>query len=142
MMPTWISQSYTEETVEYHRAFDYPGRPGCGYWFPCDKDGNINVAELNPAGQENYQRAMAMVDASTIEDKGVEENRHSYRVPGTIRCDRCNKGVEIADSWLNTCEHCGADYDGSGNMLAPRSHWGEETGETLADILGPGEPDY
>jgi hypothetical protein len=30
---------------------------------------------------------------------------------------------------------CGADYNMSGQMLAPREQWGEETGETVADIL-------
>ena len=137
MMPTWIKQPHTEETVEYHHEFHYPGRPGCGYWFPCDKDGNIKNSD-----SPNYQKALEMLKTGEIEDAGIQETQHSYRAPGTIRCDRCNKQVEIADSWLNTCEHCGADYDGSGNMLAPRSQWGEETGESLADILGPGEPDY
>jgi hypothetical protein len=34
----------------------------------------------------------------------------------------------------NTCE-CGRDYNWGGQLLAPRSQWGEETGETAADIL-------
>ena len=33
------------------------------------------------------------------------------------------------DSFTNTCDVCGADYDMNGNRLAPRSQWGEETGE-------------
>jgi hypothetical protein len=36
--------------------------------------------------------------------------------------------------FTNTCE-CGRDYNWGGQMLAPRSCWGEETGETAADIL-------
>ena len=39
------------------------------------------------------------------------------------------------DGFTNTCGECGADYNSSGQMLAPRSQWGEETGETAADIL-------
>ena len=36
--------------------------------------------------------------------------------------------------FTNTCL-CGADYNMSGQRLAPRSQWGEETGETADDIL-------
>jgi len=36
--------------------------------------------------------------------------------------------------FTNTCR-CGADYNMSGQQLAPRSQWGEETGETADDIL-------
>lgn len=47
-----------------------------------------------------------------------------------IRC--C--GVElICDSFTNTCDRCGADYNFAGQMLAPRSQWGEETGERWQD---------
>jgi hypothetical protein len=55
-----------------------------------------------------------------------------------IRC-ACGTEVPLYDSFLNTCA-CGADYDGGGMRLAPREQWGEETGETLADILAPGDP--
>ncbi len=34
----------------------------------------------------------------------------------------------------NTCD-CGRDYNAFGQILAPRSQWGEETGESLSDIL-------
>ena len=37
--------------------------------------------------------------------------------------------------FTNTCGSCGADYNMSGQELAPRSQWGEETGESVADIL-------
>lgn len=39
------------------------------------------------------------------------------------------------DCFTNTCSECGADYNSSGQMLAPRSQWGEETGESVHDIL-------
>lgn len=47
----------------------------------------------------------------------------------------CSCGEEIEFSrFTNTCS-CGADYNSSGQLLAPRSQWGEETGEDLSDIL-------
>jgi len=49
-----------------------------------------------------------------------------------IKC-RCGKEVVCA-GFTNTCE-CGADYNNFGSLLTPRSQWGEETGESLSDIL-------
>ena len=37
--------------------------------------------------------------------------------------------------FTNTCPHCQRDYNMMGQVLAPRSQWGEETGESVADIL-------
>lgn len=50
----------------------------------------------------------------------------------TITC-HCGATVLCSD-FTNTCS-CGRDYNWSGMLLAPRSCWGEETGETAADIL-------
>lgn len=52
-----------------------------------------------------------------------------------ITCKRCGKGRVYLDGFTNTCPVCEADYNWSGQLLAPRSQWGEETGETAADIL-------
>jgi len=41
----------------------------------------------------------------------------------------------LCDEFTNTCPRCERDYNGSGQLLAPRSQWGEETGETAADVL-------
>lgn len=54
----------------------------------------------------------------------------------------CSCGTELVcdDGFLNTCDRCRRDYNGAGQLLAPRSQWGEETGETAADIIsGRGE---
>lgn len=47
----------------------------------------------------------------------------------------CHCGKEVrCTGFTNTCE-CGSDYNFAGQQLAPRSQWGEETGETADDIL-------
>ena len=43
-----------------------------------------------------------------------------------VICD-CGEDVECHD-FTNTCQ-CGADFNMSGQRLAPRDQWGEETGE-------------
>ncbi len=50
---------------------------------------------------------------------------------------RCDCGITlICASFTNTCD-CGADYGPNGDRLAPREHWGEETGESASDVLVP-----
>ncbi len=41
----------------------------------------------------------------------------------------------VCSKFTNTCERCGADYNWTGAKLAPRRFWGEETGESVSDIL-------
>jgi hypothetical protein len=45
----------------------------------------------------------------------------------TLRCD-CGTNLTLHDWWSNEC-NCGTEYNGAGQRLAPRSQWGEETGE-------------
>jgi hypothetical protein len=52
-----------------------------------------------------------------------------WREPASIVC--C--GILSLSSFTNTCISCGADYNSSGQRLAPRHMWGEETGEHWTD---------
>ena len=50
------------------------------------------------------------------------------------RVGECECGEEIyLTRFTNTCYECGADYNMSGQRLAPREQWGEETGEHWTD---------
>lgn len=52
------------------------------------------------------------------------------------RFGKCVCGSKIEFShFTNTCDNCNRDYNSSGQELAPREQWGEETGESLSDIL-------
>ena len=48
-------------------------------------------------------------------------------------CD-CGNEVDL-HGFTNTCDGCEADYNSSGQRLAPHEQWGEETGESIADIM-------
>lgn len=58
---------------------------------------------------------------------------------------RCHCGAFLV--WTGpgadyNCPHCGRDYNSAGQLLAPRSQWGEETGETAQDYYqGFNNPD-
>jgi hypothetical protein len=52
------------------------------------------------------------------------------------RVGLCECGTEVyLDGFTCPCDGCGRDYNSAGQELAPRSQWGEETGESLGDIL-------
>jgi hypothetical protein len=46
-----------------------------------------------------------------------------------IRCS-CGSEMTLFDGWANEC-NCGTEYNGSGQRLAARRFWGEETGESF-----------
>ena len=80
------------------------------------------------AGLQNYLRVLESGEY-TLE---YYENEFSYRVPAEILC--CEEWMSLS-SFTNTCTYCGADYNSSGQLLAARHYWGEETGEHWTDCM-------
>jgi hypothetical protein len=68
-----------------------------------------------------------------------EHRPNGLSIPAVGVCEECALPVTLK-GFTNTCE-CGADYNMSGDLLAPRDQWGEETGESVADILAA-DTDY
>ena len=51
----------------------------------------------------------------------------------TMKCS-CGNLMTRGSGYFDTdfkCDRCEKEYNGSGQSLAPRSQWGEETGETF-----------
>jgi len=119
------------ETVEYQRSFDWRDRPGSGFSFDADVEGNVDAAKLNPSARENYEKCVS--GEFDVVDKGLVVYRNVYTEPAVLKCD-CGAHMSL-DGFTNTCDGCSADYNMSGQRLALRSQWGEETGEYLSDIL-------
>tara|TARA_B000000557_G_scaffold224132_1_gene193607 strand:- start:565 stop:1017 length:453 start_codon:yes stop_codon:yes gene_type:complete len=84
--------------------------------------------EENDIGYQNYLKVLESGEWKL----GYYENEFNYRVPAQIKC--CNKWLSL-DSFTNTCKHCNTDYSGSGELLAPRHFWGEETGAYWSGCL-------
>ena len=127
-----------ETCTEHKRWFSWRDDPGAGFSFHCDEQGNVDVESLPTAARENYQRR---IDGTyNVRDDGVRTNRWEYTHSAIGLCD-CGEEVYL-DGFTNTCYECGADYNMSGQRLAPREQWGEETGESLADIIGPYREEY
>ena len=104
---------------------------GSGFTFECEEDGTPKLA--NDAQRANYALAL---DATKYRAEGVRVDEWTYRIPAVLKCD-CGREVRL-DGFTCSCD-CGRDYNSSGSLLAPRSQWGEETGETAADILAGGD---
>ena len=127
-----ITPRRREEWTSRLREFERTDLPGAGFAFECDAAGV--VTPTNPDSAANLARALS---DPTILDRGVRAYHHSYTHPAIGRCDSCGRAVAL-EGFTNTCD-CGADYNSAGQRLAPREQWGEETGETAADILRGGD---
>lgn len=153
------------EHIEYSRFFEYDDMSGAGFAFDCDAQGNVDTAKLNPCARDSYAKCLTGAmevtrgvefavnrDPATCErdpwvpvpgsgtrvtvkmhDRGVQERDLSGWEPAIGQCS-CGEQVYL-DRFTNTCHGCGADYNSAGQRLADRSQWGEETGESAADIL-------
>ncbi len=122
------------EHREFRLVFGHVGKNGSGYGFPCDQAGHVEEENLPPAARDNYRACIS--GRASVVCQGVEVSEHSWWQPAVGECEVCGREV-ILDGFTNTCE-CGVDYNGSGQLLAPREQWGEETGESVGDILGVG----
>jgi hypothetical protein len=151
-MPRVVRESYwetwTDECLEFKRI-QKDGMPDGG-WFGFDlKDGELKDWPLHAATLENLLKCVvpdAVVSArdwddesksfeqSWIASKGrIKEYKGQYRWPKIIQC-HCDNGQVELQNFTNTCRSCGADYNSSGQLLAPRHLWGEETGEHWSEI--------
>ncbi len=128
-------------STEHRLCFDWsPAEPGCGFAFECDAAGKVDPSQLAGAGARNYLECLSgTVGGAPIGKPYQRTYEHSYRESAIGVCDDCGRDVEL-DRFTCACD-CGADYNTAGQRLAPRAQWGEETGESIGDILAAdGDP--
>jgi hypothetical protein len=124
-----------------HRLEIKTREPGCtcGIGFDCDEDGNVDVDSLYEAGRENYEtyfldaenRKPGVRDEWGMSEPVVRRYERPFTEPAVARC-HCGSEIYLT-SFTNTCHTCERDYNMSGQELAPREQWGEETGEHWTD---------
>lgn len=121
------------EVIQYSHNFEWSD--GGGFSFPCNEKGEIDLHSMTSAAKINYDMCLAGTSGSgrPITDMGVERYEHSYPSHAVGLCG-CGEEVYLT-GFTNTCDGCNADYNMSGQLLADRSQWGEETNESLSDIL-------
>lgn len=125
-----VTPSQLIHCVEYGLSFRWRGERDSGFSFDCDEMAHVDRSKLAPEAIENLNKCLDGTFDVIFE--GVQKREWHYREPAIGRCS-CGEEVWL-EHFTNTCK-CGRDYDKGGWLLAPRSQWGEETGEHLADIL-------
>lgn len=63
--------------------------------------------------------------------------------PATMLCE-CGRTLPFEAPGADIeCQKCGREYNSAGQLLADRSQWGEETGETAQDYYrGFNDPEH
>lgn len=111
-----------EETVleiEYQLGFLWNDDLGGGFGFPCDGKGVVNVDALPEAARKNYESCLN--GEYNVSAQGVVTYKRWLRIPAEGVCDVCGGNIVLSDPFLSSCPTCGADYNGSGQLLASRS---------------------
>ena len=85
-------------------------------------------SEEKDIGYQNFLKVLSTGDYKM----GYYENVHFHKVSAQIKC--CDKWLSLG-KFTNTCGECEADYNGSGQLLASRRLWGEETGEHWTECM-------
>jgi hypothetical protein len=104
---------------------------GGGYSFDCDEDGAVSE-DINerPAALANLERCRAGL--TNLHFQGIREYEVRVRTPRIGLCE-CGRRVTLT-AFTNPCV-CGTDYNMSGQTLAAREFWGEETGEHWTECI-------
>lgn len=116
-----ISRRESHEEAVYYLHFNWKNDSNSGFMFPCDEHGNVSKENQTDSYHKCFKGEL------DVELVGVQKYVHRWTNPSVLRCD-CGEEIDLFN-FTNTCHECGADYNMSGQRLAPRSQWGEETGE-------------
>lgn len=139
-MAEFIRKRQKVHIEEYRLVYVTDIKRGTSFSFPCDKEGRVLTLQLSDVALLNFQHCCEGDISPRVEDYSYDHWDNA-----AIKCVRCDEEV-VLHGFTNTCLTCKTrgittDYNLSGQLLAPRSQWGEETGETYADIVRGGE-DY
>ena len=125
-----ISNRRMVTEITYEIFFQYTGATTLhGFGFPASESGEIDLESMRPAALANYFKCLKKEIA--VDEPELKKFERHYHEPAVGKC-QCGCEV-VLDRFTNTCD-CGRDYNMSGQLLADRSQWGEETGETYSDI--------
>lgn len=105
---------------DYRLSFEWPHTPGSGYGFECDKNGNVDLENMNPAALESLANCLFVFDINFV---GIEDYSRVVEDPSHGICD-CGRTVYLNYDYGHGIDcDCGRIYNLSGQELAPRSQW-------------------
>lgn len=133
MLKNFVPRKAVETTL-YELVFRVEDGCGSAFAFECDEHGHVFRDRLPTLALHNLKLCLqGELDGYTVRLGVVRSYTQSHVEDGGGRCV-CGRHVGITRSWANAYEGCGREYNGSGQLLTDRSFWGEETGESVADM--------
>lgn len=111
------------EEVRYALMF-YVDRYG-GYAFPCDKDGNVLMDQMEEPARRNYADCLAHPEKYPYSFNEVHREESRYREPDTGVC-HCGQKMYLTNEYMGACQcpECGQWYNINGQELLPPDEWG------------------
>lgn len=118
-----ISERERKQHIEYEQSFTYIGGEddGCGFGFPCEKDGTLIHDENYDIWIENYKSCVAHPEK--FQADGVRKISWRDTEPAHALCS-C--GEEILLQGDTVCPNCGQWYNGFGQALRDPDEWEED----------------
>lgn len=122
------------QTTHYELVFRLEDGCGSAFAFECDEYGNVFRARLPTLALHNLELCLkGEVDGYSVRLGVIRSHEQRYVEDGSRTCV-CGAHVTLHSAWANACDWCGREYNSSGQLLADRAFWGEETGESVADM--------
>lgn len=118
-----LSEREKRQHVEYEQTFTCIGdeNDGCGFGFPCEKDGTLIHNESYDCWIKNYESCLAHPER--FEAEGVKKISWWYTEPAHALCS-C--GEEILLQGDTECPNCGQLYNAFGQPLVDPEYWEED----------------
>lgn len=121
------------QATHYERVFRLEDGCGSAFAFECDEHGNVYRNRLPSLARHNLELCLkGEVDGYSVRLGVVRSHERRYVEDGSGTCV-CGAHVTLHSSWANACD-CKREYNGSGQLLADRAFWGEETSESVAHM--------
>lgn len=113
--------AHQEPVVSYVREFTDEHGNGFSFW--CNEHGEVDIASLPPAAQENYAECLDHPERFAKYNTFVKRE-DTETVPASGGCS-CGKHIELFNQYMGACEcpHCGQWYNLFGQELLPPNQW-------------------
>jgi hypothetical protein len=113
-----------ERRTEVWYSLNFWTEYGCGFGFPCDENGVVNLEELSDCAMKNLEYCKAHPEEFPYAFNEVEKRTAYYREPDIGKCS-CGVDVELINEYMGACrcKKCGQWYSIFGQELLDPEYW-------------------